>query len=261
MKIKDFIKNNVHIISVVALMLGAYSFYQVYNWGETNAGIINVNGVCLKKIAKDKTGIQINVKFNDKNSSSKALSGAKESYIALTKFVESLKEKDKSIEMQSASFSIIEDKTWSSHTGKYVYNGFTAEMALSISADDPMIIDEVIKFASENKNIFIQSISNYVSTAKMKDETEKCLAEAIKNAKDKAKMLVKSAGHRLGKLESVYVNGDSVGGIAAAGYAKPVLMSARKVVADAEMNLADAPILQSEDYELNVSVSARFKVK
>ncbi len=262
-KIKStFAENKIFgTLIVAALVMSAYAVCKkaANNYDYANQSRIDVEGECLKKISKDRYKTEVTIKFNDSKSSAVALQKSKELYTELLAFAEPLKAEDKSMEWQTTRIEVAEDKQWSSKTDTFIHRGYNATLALEISTENPETLDKIISFAATKKDMLLSGIENYVSPQKMKRETEDCLAEAITNAKSKARSITDASGDRIGKLLSAYIKSNpgpsprtALSGISGAFY------SAKNMAVEKAM---DTGMIQSADYDLNVRINAAFEIK
>ncbi|MDR2934012.1 MAG: SIMPL domain-containing protein [Rickettsiales bacterium] len=256
-KIKlTFNENKIISIGViVSIALAGYAIYK--NPSNPRDGSIFVEGVCLKKITKDRYKTEIVVEMNDEKSSAIALTKSKELYSELIDFTNKLKDTDNTIETETARIEVVEDRQWSSKTETYIDKGFNAIISLEISTENPETLDKVIAFASTKKDMLINGIQNYVSPQKMKIETENCLAEAIANAKSKAKSITDETGDSIGKLLSANI---SSGGVMPQPRGAIATMGVMNFKSNPEI-MMDSSIVQSASYDLNVHINATFQIK
>jgi len=106
---------------------------------------------------------------------------------------------EKDIETQQ--LNLYEERRW--RNGEYKSDGWRATQVLVIKTSDLHKVGEIVDVVVSNGANQIQNINYGLSKEKEQEFKQQALAEATKNAKDKAETIALSLGVKLGKVKSV----------------------------------------------------------
>ena len=231
--------------AVVALFLGEIR-------KPSTVRTISVSGECLTSAPKDKTAITLRVTTLDKNAA-KSMKIATAKMAEITDFL-----KTKTVDMQTTEFDSHEKTEWNYELKKSEKLGFETVIAVQVSSDNIVEIESVLNKFAGDKDVFAENFHMFTSTKTLKPIMEKCLSEAIENARARANALVAPDKQKAGKL--LYVSYGSNAGWEHILYAEPRMKTAAlEFLADEAINTGGSFV--SKDTEISVSVSAVFEIK
>lgn len=116
----------------------------------------------------------------------------------------------KGLELSSVEYSVQEVTAWENN--RNVNKGYACRIGLKAVTLDAASLGEVIALAGEADIRNTHSLQMYLSDEKSLDEKKKCIAIAVKNAREKAEQAVKALGARLGPVEQITERGASAPG-------------------------------------------------
>ena len=133
--------------------------------------------------------------------------------------------------------------------------GIETTIAVEISADNVAEIEKVLGQFAGDKNVFTENLRMYSSPEVLKPITEKCLAVATENARERANALAAGDNVKAGKILSLSY------GTTVSDNAQPTngLMRTKMVTAASAFDAAGTIIAKETD--VAVSVSAVFEIK
>ncbi len=232
--------------AVMALLFGAFT-------QPRELRLISVSGECLTTVPKDRTAITLRVTTLDTN----AATSMKMATAKIAEITDYLKTQD--VKMQTTEFNSYEKSEWNRELEKSVVLGVETTIAIEVSADNIEIIEKVLaKFAGQ-PNVYSENLRMYTSAEAMKPAMEKCLGDAVENARERANALVAETGNRVGKLYGVsYISG--TGADYQPRASNFLATSAKMAVADAAAGSVAGSIV-SKDTEVSVSINATFYIK
>ncbi|MBW2966705.1 SIMPL domain-containing protein [Candidatus Woesearchaeota archaeon] len=104
-------------------------------------------------------------------------------------------------DMSTERLSIYEERRWEEGKSKVV--GWRATQILKIKTTDMNKVGTIVDVAVDNGANQIQNINFGLSSEKEAEYKKQAIAEATKNAKEKAETIADSLGVRLGKIKTV----------------------------------------------------------
>lgn len=210
---------------------------------------ISVMGECLTTAPKDKTAITLRV-------STLADTAIESMRLATNKMAEITEYlKTQPVEMQTTQFNSYEKSEWNRDAQKSEVLGIETTIAVEVSAKDIAEIETILgKFAGD-KNVFTENLRMYSSPEVLKPVTEKCLAVATENARERADALATGDNVKTGKILSLSY------GTMVSDNVRPTNGLLRTKMAVAESTFDAAGSIVAKDTEVSVSVSAVFEIK
>lgn len=214
--------------------------------------LISVSGECLTTVPKDRAAITLRVTTLDTN----AATSMKMATAKVVEITDYLKTQD--VKMQTTAFNSYEKSEWNRELEKSVVLGVETTIAIEVSADNIEIIEKVLEKFAGQPNVYSENLRMYTSAEAMKPAMEKCLGDAVENARERANALVAETGNSVGKLYGVsYISGtDTDYQPRASNF---LATSAKMAVADAAGSVAGSIV--SKDTEISVSINATFYIK
>jgi len=236
-------KTTTWVIGAILAVLG-----YVYLVPE-NPQTVSTNGECLTTAPRDRTAITLRVTTLDKN----ALTSMRNATTKMAEINEYLAALD--VKTQTTEFNSYEKTEWNHNTQKSINLGFETTIAVEVSADNMDVIETVLNQFAGQPNIYVGNLQMFTSAETLKPIMEKCLGDAVKNARERASALVGGDNRRVGKLLNVtYGN---------ASYDAPTanyrLMSAKAVTES--MDAGAFGTLTNKDTNVTVRVSATFEIR
>jgi uncharacterized protein YggE len=104
-------------------------------------------------------------------------------------------------DISTEQLNLYEDKEW--RNNEYVSNGWRATQTLKIKTIDLTKVGTIVDVAANNGANQINGINFGLTPAKEAEYKKQALADATKNAKDKAETIADSLGAKLGAIQSV----------------------------------------------------------
>lgn len=210
---------------------------------------ISVTGECLTTAPKDKTAITLRV-------STLADTAVESMRLATNKMAEITEYlKTQPVEMQTTQFNSYEKSEWNRDAQKSEVLGIETTIAVEVSAKSIAEIETVLgKFAGD-KSVFTENLRMYSSPEVLKPITEKCLAVATENARERADALAQGDNVKTGKILSLSY------GTTVSDNVRPTNGLLRTKMAVAESTFDAAGSIVVKDTEVSVSVSAVFEIK
>ncbi len=104
--------------------------------------------------------------------------------------------------METEQLSLYEERSWTQEEGSKVV-GWRASQTLKVSTDDMTKIGMIVDTAVSNGANQINSINFGLTEETEKEYKKQALADAAKNAKEKAETLAESMGFELGDIKKV----------------------------------------------------------
>jgi hypothetical protein len=104
-------------------------------------------------------------------------------------------------DMKTESLSLYEERRW--EEGKSSVIGWRASQTLKIKTKELSKVGSIVDIAVNNGANQINNINFRLSEAKEQEYKKKALADAAKNAKEKAETIAESLGVKLGDIRSV----------------------------------------------------------
>ncbi len=211
---------------------------------------VSVSGECLTSAPKDRTAITLRVTTLDKNAA-KSMKTASSKMAEITDYLKTL-----DVKMQTTEFNSYEKTEWNHVAQKSENLGFETRIAVEVSANNPEIIESILNKFAGQPDIYTENLRMFSSSEIIKPILEKCLGNAVEDARTRANALLSADNHKAGKLLSV-----SYGNIS---YQERPFANYR--IASAKFESMDTGAytgggLVSKDTEITVTVSATFEIK
>ena len=213
---------------------------------------INVNGECLTSVPKDRTAITLRVTTLDKNAA-KSMKMATEKMAAITDYLKTI-----DVKMQTTEFNSYEKSEWNHVAQKSENLGIETRIAVEVSASNPEIIESVLNKYAGQPDIFTENLRMFTSSEALKPAMDKCLGNAVIDARARANALVKEDGLKAGKLLNVSYGNVSYNERPTANYR---VMSAKMAMGAVEESMDTGGSFVSKDTEITITVSATFEIK
>ena len=164
---------------------------------------IHITGKCEKELHPDRTKLSLTIQELDMNQNN-SYKTATNRYNQLVKEVKNLKLKD--FEIATTNYSVHPKKAWENR--KNVFKGYLTTISLDISTSQLQRTGEIFKLAAKHKSENVSGPTPFISQEKHKNEYKKCLVTASRDAKEKARILAKENGVKLGKVIEVIESRD-----------------------------------------------------
>lgn len=224
--------------------------FSPFTWAAPDpaARVVSVSGACLRSVEADRFSITATAQVLAR-SAAEASARATDSY---EKFRQELKQLNlKNLELQTSELRVEEAFEWENN--KNVSKGFRSRMGLNVSTSEKEQLGRILKLATDKGLTEIGALQSQLSPEKLKSEEEKCLAEAMKNARSKAATLAQAGGATLGRVHSIRELRGSAHDSAPPG----VMMKA----AMADGAGGGAPSLEVRDQKIAVSVEVVYSLQ
>jgi uncharacterized protein YggE len=104
-------------------------------------------------------------------------------------------------DIATEQLNLYEDKEW--RNNEYVSNGWRATQTLRVKTTDLTKVGTIVDVASNNGANQINGINFGLTPAREAEYKKQALAEATKNAKEKAETIAEGLGAKLGSIKSV----------------------------------------------------------
>ncbi len=217
----------------------------------TTPDTVSTNGECLTTAPRDRTAITLRVTTLDKNAL-KSMRAATQQMAEINTYLAAL-----DVKTQTTEFNSYEKTEWNHSTQKSVNLGTETTIAVEVSADNMDIIEQIINQFAGQPNIYVGNLQMFTSAETLKPIMEECLADAVRNARERANALVSGADRRVGKLLSV-TYGNATYNAPTANYR---LMAAKVASESMDMGAGAFGTLSSKDTNVSVKVSATFEIR
>jgi uncharacterized protein YggE len=218
---------------------------------------VSVTGECLRKVAKDRTAIVLEVK-NLKPDSSAAVRASTATYNRISAYVAGVQAKNPDVEIETTRMDTYDKTEWNQALKKNVKLGVESVIGLEVSVASRDLIGEILAEVSKDKDVYTNGLRAYASKELLKEEQGACLAEAVRDARARAESLAAANGQKIGPMVSVSSYQTVSGG------AQPVMYKARAaniMMADSVAESMPAPAIFAGNVDLSVTVNANFKLK
>ncbi|MBQ4070678.1 MAG: SIMPL domain-containing protein [Alphaproteobacteria bacterium] len=229
------------VAAVMALAFGAMERHQ-------NPDVVAVNGICNTSVEKDKTAITLRV-TTLAQVASESMRNATAQMAQITDYLKTLP-----VKMQTTRFSSYEKTEWDHETQKSVSQGIETTIAVEVSADNISTIENILEKFAGNSNVYSENLRMYSSPEKLTAAQEKCLGEAVENARVRANALASGDGKKVGKMLSVAY------GTNANEMVAPTNLRMAKVAMTESAFDAGGSIVAT-DTDVSVSVHAVFEIR
>lgn len=232
------------ILGAILAVIGYTYFYP-----ETPK-TVSTNGECLTTAPRDRTSITLRVTTLNKNAL-KSMRDATAQMAEINTFLSAL-----DVKTQTTEFNSYEKSEWNHTTQKSVNLGFETTIAVEVSADNMDVIEQVLNQFAGQPNIYVGNLQMFTSAETLQPIMEKCLGDAVKNARERANALVAGDNRTVGKLLSVSYGNATYDYNPTANYR----LMAAKATAES-MDAGAFGTLTSKDTNVSVKVSATFEIR
>ena len=233
------------VLGAILAIVGYTYFYP-----ET-AKTVSTSGECLTTAPRDRTSITLRVTTLDKN----ALKSMREATAKMTEINTFLSTLD--VKTQTTEFNSYEKSEWDHNAQKSVNLGFETTIAVEVSADNMDTIEQVLNEFAGQPNIYVGNLQMFTSRETLQPIMEKCLGEAVRNAKERATALVAGDNRGVGKLISVSYDNTTYDYNPTPNYR---LMSA-KMVETMDTGAGAFGTLTNKDTNISVRINATFEIR
>lgn len=211
---------------------------------------VSTTGECLTTAPRDRTAITLRVTTLDKNAL-QSMRMATQQMAAINAYLATL-----DVKTQTTEFNSYEKTEWNHTTQKSVNLGTETTIAVEVSADNMDIIEQVLNEFAGQPNIYVGNLQMFTSAETLKPIMEKCLGDAVQNARERATALVNGDKRSVGKMLSVSY-GNATYDAPTANYR---LMAAKAVAETMDSGAGAFGTLASKDTNVSVKVSATFEI-
>lgn len=205
---------------------------------------ISVNGHCLISVKPDRGSIDFFAEAKN-NNAQKALHEATELFQKARASVQKLNLKG--LEFETIENTVMEERVWENNSN--VFKGYRARVGLKVFTKEIDKLGEVIQVVSAAGVKNISQLVTDISPAKLKEEQEACLEQAIVNAKSKALKMAKAAGANVGRAILIKEGGEDM------GHDPRPMPFARSRMKSMEMGVADASVAPIDVRNMDVSMN------
>jgi uncharacterized protein YggE len=210
---------------------------------------ISVSGECLTTAPKDRAAITLRVMTLDKS----AAASMKTASAKMTEITAYLKTLD--VQLQTTQFDSYEKTEWNRDAQKSETVGMETNIAVEVSAKNTEIIEKILTQFAGTPNVYSENLHMFTSAETLKPILEKCLGDAVANARERASAIAAADGGKIGKMIAAEYADSPVRPVMSAN----VLRSAKmETAADAAYIVGG---LASKDTDVSVSVSATFEAR
>ena len=243
---------NINVVFVVIVLIISSFFIRTNN-------SINVSGECMKKVAKDRVSIILEVKNLDKNSSV-ATQKSNKTYKTISDYVVELQHQYPEIELETTTYNTYEKREWDAHLKKNVSLGIESVIGLEITSPKMELVGTILAEVAKLNDVYPNGLRTFVSKETLKKSQAECLAEAVKNAHDKAMEMARANGQKIGKMTSANMSHNFLNSNTRINYSM-----ARKyaggMVEEAVMDDDAGPSIFTGNADVSVNVNATFELK
>jgi len=165
---------------------------------QQSENTINVDGMSEISVEPDEAEVWAGISVV-KNSAEEAQSEVNE---VINAMIDGLRYKGiKEEDIETERLNLYEEYSW--EEGKRTSIGWRASQTLKISTDDLTKVGEIVDISVKNGANQLNNINFKLSKEKESEFKKQALAEATKNAKEKAETIAESLDARLGKIKTV----------------------------------------------------------
>ncbi|MDR0803890.1 MAG: SIMPL domain-containing protein [Rickettsiales bacterium] len=235
------------VLFVAIVLFGVYFAVRDFSAGKKSDGVISVAGECNGTAAQDKFAITLNVVVLDHDAAA-SLSHAQETADAVILFAQGIK--DDAMSVQTARMNSYEKTQWNNKEEKSVVLGTETTIAITVSTKSMDNIKYILTNLSRFSDVKPENLQITTSTETMKIAMEKCIIDAVRNARARANIIAAAEGGRVGKLISLEY-GETASGSPARPLRGAVMAMAK----------SDGAGLSAGATEFSISVNASFELK
>ncbi|NDF13830.1 DUF541 domain-containing protein [bacterium] len=207
---------------------------------------VTMGGECNLEVEPDRASV-VFIAENQSQDAKSAIQKATSLHEKLRSRLKASKIAD--LELSSVEYSVQEVTAWENN--RNVSKGYSCRIGLKAVTRDAKALGDVIAIAADAGIQNTHGMQMYLSDERSLEEKKKCIAIAVKNAREKAEQAVKALGARLGPVESISERGASSTG--------PVPM-AREAFALKGSAMA-APVLDAPRQAVHHEVDATFSIE
>ena len=161
---------------------------------ELDQSLIKVSGKCKKRVATDRSRLEINVE-NSGQDLDALYNLTLSTYEKILKEINQLKLKNSSLE--TSSYQVRKEYDW--NKGKRVFRGHKVSISISVSSSETKKMTKIIALTNKHKITNIKGLNQFVSDETFDQLKSECLKKAVLDAKEKALSMAKALGRKLGK--------------------------------------------------------------
>lgn len=209
---------------------------------------VTVTGHCLVETTPDRGSINFVITHVDPSAKTAIL----KSTLLYEKLRDELKKSNvKNLELSSTEYNVFERKEWENN--KSVSKGFECRYGLKASTTAISSLGDLIAIAARLGVTETHSLHIELSEEKSMEEKKKCLDIAARNARDKADILVKSLGAKLGKILKIAEIDSAI--------QSPPSPIYEKAMVRATMDATPPPGIEAQKLTINQTVEATFTIE
>jgi len=212
---------------------------------------ISSQGICTTSVQRDKFAITLQIKSLAPNPA-ESLRRAQAVSDQVVRSIMTLD--DDSIEMQTRNIFSFERQEW--HRDQPRNLGIETQIDLEVTTNNRETINAIINQTQNiqgGAQIFPRDMRNFTSKRLIDQATADCLADAIKDARDKARAMASADRARVGRL----ITADFMN---AGTDFHPIMPRGRVMALQADMG-SGGDYLQSADGEITIRVNATFRLR
>ncbi|MDR0726976.1 MAG: SIMPL domain-containing protein [Rickettsiales bacterium] len=241
-------KKFVRIIDVIGVA-AILTLLLTYSEKPSDPRVVTVTGECLTAAPKDRTAITLRIKtLNDSAAVSMKLASLKMAEI--TTYLKTL-----DVRLQTTQFDSYEKTEWDRNAQKSVTLGMETNIAVEVSAKDMDTIEKVLTQFAGQQNVYSENLHMFTSAETLKPIMEKCLGEAVANARERAAAIAAGDNRKVGKMISAEYGNSISSPIRPTNFLRSATMEMAS-----DKGYAGGGLV-SKDTEVSVSVSAMFEVR
>lgn len=190
---------NVIAVSVIALVIA-------YIPNKKSDNKINIEGICSKRVLKDKFTMNIDIK-NLAKDSSVAVNKSLVTYKSVFAKLKEVKNRFNSdLDIETNDYSIREKLEYNNKLGKEVKVGVESIIGFNVTTSNSESLVSILNILKDYKDVYTDNFANIVSHKIKKEAKDSCLKDAILDAKLKAEKIATATNQKVGKLTYVFIN-------------------------------------------------------
>lgn len=239
---------NINVILVIVVAILSTFFIQTKN-------AVTVSGECLRKVVKDKASIELEVKNLDKDAAI-ATKKSNDTYKQISNYITALQKQYPEIELETIRYTTYEKKEWNQAKKKNEVLGIENTIELKITTTQMDLVTTILGEVSNLKDVYPNGLNTFISKELLKSEQDKCIKEAVLDAKSKANQIAESTDQSIGKM----ISAKAFDNTSADNYSYIPYKTARMESSMADTG-AGAPAIFAGNEDISVSISASFELK
>jgi uncharacterized protein YggE len=241
------ISKSIYIVGATAIFLCGVLAFSGWRTAPKSFRVVAVAGECNTTAEKDRMSIIIRVQSLNK-SPSISMNVAREKMDRVAAAISRIS--DDKMELQTLRFDSYEKTEWSNSQHKSITLGIETVIELEVSTPNKSTIESVWLYLPEDDGITARNLRMYSSPETIRNATESCLADAVKNAREKAEAIASADNLKVGRMIS-------------AGYGSGASNFSPRPLMKAAVNMMSESAgggIFVRDSEISVSVSAAFEM-